>query len=252
MSCTVVAGGQYGSEGKGKVVALTAARLDSPWLVRCGGPNSGHTVTIDGSPRVLRQVPSAPDHPDAVLLLSAGCAVDEDVLLEEIDSLNLPKGRVVVDPRAVLIESRDKEDEQESARRIASTASGTGAALLRRMGRTPDVRLAADSLKLRNRVRVETVARLLHDQLDQGGDIVIEGTQGFGLSLYHGPHYPFLTSRDTTASGFCAEAGVSPRQVTDIVLVVRTFPIRVGGNREWASSTSALSSRHASTIGRRP
>jgi adenylosuccinate synthase len=48
MPATIVVGGQYGSEGKGKVVALLANRSNSPWLVRCGGPNSGHTVTIDG------------------------------------------------------------------------------------------------------------------------------------------------------------------------------------------------------------
>jgi hypothetical protein len=48
MPATIVVGGQYGSEGKGKVVALLASRSNSPWLVRCGGPNSGHTVTING------------------------------------------------------------------------------------------------------------------------------------------------------------------------------------------------------------
>ena len=46
MPATIVVGGQYGSEGKGKVVALLANRSKSPWLVRCGGPNSGHTVTM--------------------------------------------------------------------------------------------------------------------------------------------------------------------------------------------------------------
>ena len=57
MPATIVVGGQYGSEGKGKVVALLASRLESPWLVRCGGPNSGHTVRIDGADVVLRQGP---------------------------------------------------------------------------------------------------------------------------------------------------------------------------------------------------
>ena len=38
-----------------------------------------------------------------------------------------------------------------------------------------------------------------------------------------------MASRDTTASGVAAEIGLSPRDVSDIVLVIRTFPIRVGG-----------------------
>src|SRR5204863_6547853 len=57
-----------------------------------------------------------------------------------------------------------------------------------------------------------------------------EGTQGFGLSLFHGVQYPFVTARDTTAAAFASEVGIGPRQITDVCVVVRTFPIRVGGN----------------------
>jgi adenylosuccinate synthase len=70
---------------------------------------------------------------------------------------------------------------------------------------------------------------LLHEVIDDGGHVIVEGTQGFGLSLLHGAAYPFVTSRDTTAAGFAMEVGLSPRLIDDIVLVVRTFPIRVGG-----------------------
>jgi adenylosuccinate synthase len=59
--------------------------------------------------------------------------------------------------------------------------------------------------------------------------VLVEGTQGFGLSIYHSDHYPKTTSRDTTAAGFLSEVGVSPRLVTEIVVVFRTFPIRVAG-----------------------
>src|SRR5207302_4496889 len=106
---------------------------------------------------------------------------------------------------------------------------GTGAALVHRMLRSGDVRLVKDSLKLASRVRVESVAPLLHGHLDRGGDVFVEGTQGFVLSLLHGPEYPYVTARDTTAAGFAMEVGLSPRQVDEIIMVVRTFPIRVGG-----------------------
>lgn len=82
---------------------------------------------------------------------------------------------------------------------------------------------------LRNRCRIETVAPLLHRGIDDGADVIIEGTQGFALSLLHGRDYPFVTSRDTTAAGFAMEAGISPRMIDNIVMVLRTFPIRVGG-----------------------
>src|SRR5690348_8008383 len=107
MSCTIVVGGQYGSEGKGKVVALAARHCSQPLVVRCGGPNAGHTVDIAGHRRVLRQLPAAAGHTGATLLLSAACALDEDLLLQEVAMLGIPRERIVVDPRAVLITSED-------------------------------------------------------------------------------------------------------------------------------------------------
>jgi adenylosuccinate synthase len=229
MPATIVVGGQYGSEGKGKVVALLATRSNSPWLVRCGGPNSGHTVRIDGKDVVLRQVPCCAEPHKATFCLAAGCAIDEAVLLSELKLLNIERERIIIDPRAVIVTEQDREAERHELQGIASTCSGTGAALVRRMSRKPEVRLSKDSDVLSTRCRIETVTPLLHQALDKGGDVIVEGTQGFALSLLHGPDYPFVTSRDTTAAGFAAEVGLSPRLVDSIVMVIRTFPIRVGG-----------------------
>ena len=229
MPATIVVGGQYGSEGKGKVVALLANRSNSPWLVRCGGPNSGHTVTIDGRDVILRQVPCCSEPQRATFCISAGCAIDETVLLQELDLLNIDRQRIIVDPRAVIVSEADREAERRALTAIASTCSGTGAASVRRMSRRSDVSLANISDAILGRCRVETVAPLLHNVLDDGGDVIVEGTQGFALSLLHGPDYPFVTSRDTTAAGFAMEVGLSPRLINDIVMVVRTFPIRVAG-----------------------
>jgi adenylosuccinate synthase len=70
----------------------------------------------------------------------------------------------------------------------------------------------------------------MRDTLNRNGRVVIEGSQGFGLSLFHGGYYPKATSRDTTAGTFLGEAGLSPRDVDDITLVLRCHPIRVGGD----------------------
>ncbi|HEY0141831.1 MAG TPA: adenylosuccinate synthetase [Thermoanaerobaculia bacterium] len=227
--CYVVVGGQYGSEGKGKVVALLA-RYGAPFVVRCGGPNSGHTTNVNGREVIVRQLPAGVANPDSMLLVGAGCVVDEDLLLAEIEALGVTASRVIVDPRAVLIEDSDRIAEAPNVFAIGSTASGTGAALVRRISRSNNVRLASGSTRLRARVRVEPVAQIVHEALHGTNDVIIEGTQGFGLSLLHGETYPFVTARDTTASAFCSEVGISPRHVTDVLLVVRTYPIRVGGN----------------------
>jgi adenylosuccinate synthase len=90
-----------------------------------------------------------------------------------------------------------------------------------------DLRFAKDEPRLAPLVR--PIKPWLRAHLRQGERIVIEGTQGFGLSLLHSEHYPHVTSRDTTAAAFVAEAGLSPLDVDEVALVIRTFPIRVAG-----------------------
>jgi adenylosuccinate synthase len=230
MAATIVVGGQFGSEGKGKVVALLASRVESPWLVRCGGPNSGHTVTIKGHEVVLRQVPSCTEPSMATFLLSAGCAIDESVLLHELEMLAIPRERIIVDPRAVVVTEQDREIERRSLTDIGSTCSGTGSALARRLMRARDVTLASNSSALAKHCTIEPIAPLLHKQLELGREVIIEGSQGFALSLLHGDNYPFVTSRDTTASGFASEVGLAPKSIDKVVVVIRTYPIRVGGS----------------------
>jgi adenylosuccinate synthase len=146
---TIVVGGQYGSEGKGKVVALLAARAESPWLVRCGGPNSGHTVTIEGRDVVLRQVPSCSEPATATFCLAAGCAIDEVVLLDELDLLGIERDRIIVDPRAVVI--RPSAPRPLASRRSGSfpSASGKTRALLSYVS-SREQRIACRNLCLRS------------------------------------------------------------------------------------------------------
>jgi adenylosuccinate synthase len=120
--------------------------------------------------------------------------------------------------------------EQALVAGIGSTGKGGGAAAARRiLGRTPDrvdvpVRLARNVPELTPYLRS---ARDVLDEAYRNNDrVLLEGTQGTGLSLYHGD-YPYVTSRDTTTSGTLAEAGIGPRRVRRVILVCRTYPIRV-------------------------
>ena len=84
MPLTVVVGGQYGSEGKGKVTSYLALRDDVDIVVRCGGPNSGHTVDLDGKRYELRSLPAGFVNQKSRLLLAAGSLINPEVLLTEI------------------------------------------------------------------------------------------------------------------------------------------------------------------------
>lgn len=229
MPATVIVGGQFGSEGKGKVTALTAASTNVTCVVRCGGPNSGHTTCVAGKDTILRQLPASVGVSPAILAIAAGAVIDEDVLLREIELCGVSKKRLIIDPRAAIVTEQDKALEISLQASIGSTGSGNGNALasrIMRRGLTAYDRRDA----LGRFATIEPTAHFLRAQLKRGAEIVVEGTQGFGLSLFHGENYPFVTSKDTTASAFCSEAGISPFDVNKIILVVRTFPIRVGGN----------------------
>jgi len=230
MPITVVVGGQFGGEGKGKITAHLCKEHNFDVAVRCGGPNSGHTVTFNGKQVVLRQIPAGVVNPRTKLFLAAGCLIDLDVLFEEIELFNLDPSRLKIDTNAVIIEEEYKQEEENRGlkNKIGSTCSGTGIAVAKRVMRVNDVRLAKDTPKLKQ--YLSRVSEEIMSAHFRGEKIVIEGTQGFGLSVYHTPYYPYATSRDTTASAFLSEVGISPLIVSDIIMVIRTFPIRVGGN----------------------
>lgn len=245
MPVYVVVGGQYGSEGKGRIVHdLLTCRQNpnrtSPMMtVRCGGPNSGHTTTVAGQQVIFRQLPSGIGVPRTIAILPAGAVVNYDLLLEEIamletlEGVRFDPGRLFVDRRAVLTDPADSTGELASIRgAIGSTASGNGNALIRRMRRIREQCTLVEDLSAikTSMFTVCNTAELLQVQAHRFGDIVIEGNQGFGLSLLHGTEWPFVTSRDTTASGFLSECGLPPRRDTYVIVVMRTFPIRVAGN----------------------
>ena len=236
MSLWVVVGGQYGSEGKGKISAFIAKREDLDICVRCGGPNSGHSF-VDESGRnvVLRQLPTGFVNSRTRLLIPAGALIDPAILKQEIDWLRLTPARVGIDRKSFVIEEKDQEAEAalRLRERLSSTLCGVGAAQSRRVLRAEDAKLAKDVVGEHSWIRehLTDVGEEVNWALDSKKKVLIEGTQGFGLSLYHSEHYPKTTSRDTTAAAFLSEVGLSPLMVSQVVLVFRTFPIRVAGTQ---------------------
>jgi adenylosuccinate synthase len=230
MPVSVIVGGQFGSEGKGKVALHTAREKKAAIVVRVGGTNSGHTALDDANVTwSLRQLPASVLS-GATAVLPAGAIIDTDIFLGEVSKLGLPPERVVVSRFATLISPQDKEAERSNGliTEIGSTGSGTGAALVRRISRQRETQLAGAHPDLQR--FLGDTNNLMQNALNQNRWVVIEGSQGFGLSLLHGGHYPKATSRDTTAGTFLGEAGLSPRDTQDVTIVLRVHPIRVAGD----------------------
>lgn len=238
MPVSIVVGGQFGSEGKGKV-SLELVRMATERriaVVRVGGPNSGHTA-YDRSGRkfALRQLPAGAVDRDVDIVFPAGSYIDVDVLLREIEELDYPRDRIFISPNANVITPEQKAWEAEAGlvSGIGSTGSGVGAAIMAQVAREasnfPLHRHDAAHCGPLEPYWRDTTA-LMRGWLNAGARIVIEGTQGFGLSLYDGGFWPKATSRATTAAAALAETGLSPMDVDNVVLVIRSYPIRVAGN----------------------
>ena len=200
--------------------------------MRVGGPNAGHTVAGERGEYTHHQLPSGSRDYDAEILLGPGMTIDIEMLLKEATDCEITEDRLYIDPDAMIIDERDKKEEKELKDNISSTASGSGAASARRiMGRSCDTKLAKDFPELAmyvgsgEKARGSTLRRL-ELAYTQEKSILLEGTQGSGLSIFHGP-YPHVTSRDTNVAGCLAEAGISPARVRKIIMVTRTTPIRV-------------------------
>ncbi len=230
MPCIIVVGGQYGSEGKGKVCAYLGKTENASIMVRCGGPNSGHTVVDEEKTFVLRQLPAGAPNLKCRLLIPAGAYVVPELLFQEIKRCGINESKVGIDQNCVVVtqEMINAEQASDIQKRIGSTLSGTGAAVKERVSRVSDGIIAKNETSLKP--FITDVADEIDSANKKGLTTIIEGTQGFGLSLYHSPHYPFTTSRDTTSASFASEVGISPKDIDEIVMVIRAFPIRVGGN----------------------
>jgi adenylosuccinate synthase len=163
--------------------------------------------------------------------LGAGAVIYPPKLLQEIATHHVDNERLSIDPHAMIIEDGDIEQEKVMLDTISSTAQGVGAASARKiMGRggktNPRVRLAEEVTELKPFIRESQV--ILEHAFARGEHVLLEGTQGTSLSLHHG-RYPWVTSRDTTVAGCLADAGIASTRVRRVIMVCRTYPIRVGG-----------------------
>lgn len=226
MVCTIVAGGQWGDEAKGKFASYLAVADDIRLLVRAGdGPGAGHTVVWQGRECKMRQIPCGFINPQARLLMGAGTLVGVDTVIGEIETHGLHH-RVGIDLRASVVEADHVAEEHGNnhlTRAIQTTGSGHGPCMAARAMRTG--RLAGEIAALRP--YLTDVAKETNEALDRGADVLVEGTGGYLLSVLFGS-YPYVVGKDLTASTFAADVGLGPSRIDDVVLAFKAFPTRVG------------------------
>ena len=142
MPAYAVIGGQWGDEGKGKVIDYLAGEVDS--VVRyAGGNNAGHTVVNEQGEFQLHLVPSGICWPEVHGIIGNGVVVDPDVLAEEMEMLRgrgIDTSKMHVSERAHIIMPYHimldaLEEQARGVGAIGTTGRGIGPAYVDKTGR---------------------------------------------------------------------------------------------------------------------
>jgi adenylosuccinate synthase len=223
----VIVDALWGDSGKGKTCAHLALRNNADLAVRAGvGTNAGASMTLDDGTLVkARQFPTGWINQGTRVAVGSGVLVDPSIALAEIDRFGLA-GRAMIDGRCAVITEAHIEAERADpnlADKIGSTCTGNGQAradfILRRATQARDVAELAPY--------VGDVAREVNT-VAANGTVIVEGSQGTMLSLAFSPDYPFTTSDNCTTAAAIDDVGLNWRLVTDVVMVVKAMPTRVG------------------------
>lgn len=244
-----ICGGQFGSEAKGAAAAWVAHQLWSAGPIDAklrrfdivttnAGAQAGHTSIHNGVKKVVFHLPTAPlITPGSIGYLNAGAIIDLDGLTKEIDEHWRSFSEFYIHPNAAIItdDCRTVEGRADSAQTaIASTRKGVGEALARKVLRSgisarsamPGTLLGDDGS---GTMRTVMVHRLdLNNMLARHNkSMLVEVPQGFGLGLNQ-RFYPHCTSRECTPAQAASDAGIHHSLCGPVMLVLRTYPIRVG------------------------
>jgi adenylosuccinate synthase len=174
MSASIIIGGQWGDEGKGKLVDFLSQQTDLVARYQ-GGANAGHTVYLKNQKYVFHLIPGGILWPKVVCLIGNGVVFDPESFFQEVDLLNRNgidiRGRLFISDRAHLIvpyhklldQAREKELQ---TRKIGTTGRGIGPAYVDKYDRC-GIRLVdlydqnllreklTENLEIKNRLLVE-------------------------------------------------------------------------------------------------
>ncbi len=133
MSIDAIIGGQWGDEGKGKIVDLLSKNINIVARYQ-GGANAGHTVYKNDQKIVLHQIPTGALREDCICVLGNGMVIDPIGILEELQilkNLNISiKNRILIDFYAHIVtpihKYIDQNNEKRTNNEIGTTCKGIG------------------------------------------------------------------------------------------------------------------------------
>jgi adenylosuccinate synthase len=171
MPVVVVVGGQWGDEGKGRIVDLLArkARVVARYSA---GNNAGHTIINEKGEFKLHLVPAGIFYPDKTCVIGNGVAVDPEVLLGEIHTLQsrgIDTSRLRVSDRCqVIMPWHIALDRLEEARRGAEAIGTTG----RGVGPCFEDKVARRGIRIADLMRTEDLKTRVRATLEYWNAVI--------------------------------------------------------------------------------
>lgn len=247
---------QFGSTGKGLLVGWLAQRHNYDTVMTAWAPNAGHTFIDEGGRKYVHTMLGNGVVCPTLrrIMIGPGSTLDLDNLLIEIvqcsDHILNRDISIFIHPHAAVVTDEHRAIEAVTMTAIGSTKKGVGAAMASKIARNPGQKTVAKDFADHPIFGLENVA-LVRDPLDwmsiyQMSDrVLIEGAQGFGLSIQHG-FYPYTTSRDVTPHQILADCGVPFTDSVNVTVygTARTYPIRVANRFNEAGQQVGFSGPH--------
>ena len=267
MSIRAVIGGQWGDEGKGKIVDLLSKNAQIVARYQ-GGANAGHTVYQGNKKFVLHQIPSGILRKDCFCILGNGMVVDPIELVEEIKMLqneSVSINKILISPNAHIVtpihKLIDRKNEEKTNNFIGTTCKGIGpcyvdkynrvgirAVDLQNQDKLKDIFINRINEHIDNQKINEEDYKSIESEIESffnacnvikpfikdtfnllfsKNDILIEGAQGTLLDIDHGT-YPFVTSSSPFSGGISTGLGMPLTKLEKIIGIFKAYVTRVG------------------------
>lgn len=233
---------QYGSTGKGLLAGWLAKNGMHDTVMTAWAPNAGHTyIDSQGRKFVHTMLANGIVGPHVQrVMIGPGSILNLDNLLAEIeavsDIITERKINIYIHANAAIVNENHRLQEEKTMTAIGSTKKGVGAATIEKILRNPNSIITAGDAcgKAGHFIFAHPNVHLVPSPYAwmsvwaQANMVLIEGAQGFGLSIQHG-FYPYTTSRDVTPSQILADCGVPFGDSREVCVwgTARTYPIRV-------------------------
>ena len=269
MSINVIVGGQWGDEGKGKIVDLLSKNVNVVARYQ-GGSNAGHTVYKDDKKIVLHQIPTGILRKNNVCILGKGMVVDPDGIVEEIECLNNNNidynNRIIIDYYAHIVTPLhkliDQFNESKSGGKIGTTCKGIGPTYqdkYQRIGIRAIDLLDIDLLKIKLEKRIDMAlikneinsddllninlneyyksCKKIKNFINDSFPILFNQSnpniliEGAQGTLLDIDHgtFPYVTSSNCSSGGISTGLGIPGNKLDNIVGIFKAYVTRVGG-----------------------